>query len=155
MTIRSPGAGASAPGPRVPRVPKWAMSLQVALYRWTSGRVGGRTGSARTLLLTTTGRRSGQPRTVPVNYFEDGPDLFIVASNSGSDHSPAWYRNLSANPQVEVQRGRLHERFTAATASAEERARLWPRFVARAPLYARYQRQTTREIPLVLLRAPQ
>ena len=157
MSIPSPDANtpAATTTRRVPRVPQWAVALQVALYRWTGGRIGGRAGPGRVLLLTTTGRHSGQPRTVPVNYFQDGDDLFIVASNSGSDHPPAWYLNLSADPQVTVQRGRAHERFTAVTASAAERGRLWPRFVARAPLYARYQRQTTREIPLVLLRPPQ
>lgn len=142
----------SAPARRVPRVPRWAADLQVKLYRWSDGRIGGRVGTGRVLLLTTTGRRSGQPHTVPLNYFEDGQDLFVVASNSGSDRPPAWYLNLTANPQVGVQIGRARKTLTAVTASAEERARLWPRLIAQAPLYARYQRQTSRVIPLVLLR---
>jgi deazaflavin-dependent oxidoreductase (nitroreductase family) len=108
----------------------------------------------RVLLLTTVGRRSGRLHTVPLNYFEVGSELFIVASNSGSDRPPAWYLNLLAQPEVTVERGRVQAMMLAVVASGEERARLWPRLIEQAPLYLRYQQATTREIPLVLVREP-
>ena len=130
-----------------------AGGLHAGVYRLTGGKVGGKIGKAPVLLLTTTGRRSGQLRTLPLQYFR-GPEghLFVVASNWGNDRPPAWYLNLLAGPRVQVQLGR--ERFTAraTSASTEERARLWPWLVARAPVFARYQQFAARQIPLVLLR---
>jgi deazaflavin-dependent oxidoreductase (nitroreductase family) len=123
------------------------------LYQHTGGVLGHRLGPQRTLLLTTTGRTSGQPRTLPLQYFR-GPQgqLFVVASNWGNDRSPAWYLNLFAKPRVYVQLGRQRFAALATSASTEERAQLWPWLVARAPVFARYQQLAAREIPLVLLR---
>ena len=125
--------------------------LHARLYRLTGGRFVGRVGKAPILLLTTIGRRSGQPRTTPLLYLRDGEQLAIVASFGGNPTHPVWYLNLTANPEVSVQVGRDRFSAMAQTASVEERARLWPKIVELYPGYAGYQQKTTREIPIVLL----
>ena len=125
--------------------------FHVRIYRLTGGRFVGRVGKAPILLLTTTGRRSGQPRTAPLLYLEDGDQLAIVASFGGQPKHPVWYLNLTTNPEVDVQVGRERFTATARTATTEERARLWPLFVEMYPSYAGYEKKTTREIPVVLL----
>ena len=127
------------------------VKANLALYKATDGRVTGSHGGAPVLLLTTTGRRSGKQRTTPLLYLEDDGTLVVVASYGGAPKHPAWYLNLSANPEVEVQIGRNVERRRARTADAEERSRLWPRLVAMYGSYASYQTRTTREIPVVIL----
>ena len=132
-----------------------AMSrVNIALYRATGGKVFGRIGKAPILLLTTTGRRSGGPRTTPLLYLKDGERLAVVASYGGRPSHPAWYLNLEANPEIEVQVGRLQEQRVARTATAEERDELWPRLVAMYGSYAGYQTKTARTIPVVLLETP-
>lgn len=123
----------------------------VERYLATNGAEGHEWEGTQTLLLTTTGRRSGEPRTTPLIYAADSDAFAVVASKGGSPTPPAWYLNLSAKPEVEVQV--LGERFRARarTASPEETARLWPRMVAEWPKYDDYQRRTEREIPIVLL----
>jgi deazaflavin-dependent oxidoreductase (nitroreductase family) len=125
--------------------------LHVRLYRLLGGRLVGRVGKAPILLLTTTGRRSGVARTSPLLYLRDGDDLAIVASFGGHPTHPVWYLNLTANPRVQVQVGRDVFAATARTATPDERARLWQKFVEMYPSYASYQQKTTREIPIVLL----
>ena len=123
-----------------------------ALYRATGGRIGARLGGLDMLLLTTRGRRSGEPRTVPLACFADGANRVVVASNNGQDSDPAWWRNLQAHPDAEVTLGRESWKAAAALASAEERARLWPALKRTNPAYVRYERKTDREIPVVILR---
>jgi F420H(2)-dependent quinone reductase len=103
------------------------------------------------LVLTTKGRKSGELRTVPLTYFEDGANLVLVASYGGRPHHPAWYVNLEAEPEVEVKIHGQTRRMTARRATAEERERLWPTIVAGYSGYADYQAKTSREIPLVIL----
>ena len=126
-------------------------ALHGGLYRLTGGRVGGRLAGMPVLLLTTTGRRSGKRRRVPLTYFEDGDAFVVVGSKGGAPRHPGWYLNLVAMPEVEAQVGRVHRRLRARRATPEEAARLWPVIVACWPGYARYQAKTSREIPLVLL----
>jgi deazaflavin-dependent oxidoreductase (nitroreductase family) len=123
----------------------------VERYRETDGEVGHDWKGTQTLLLTTTGRRSGERRTTPLIYGRRGDDYVIVASKGGSDRPPGWYENLAADPNVELQvRG---ERFPARarTASAEEKRELWPTMTAEWPAYDDYQRSTERDIPVVVL----
>jgi deazaflavin-dependent oxidoreductase (nitroreductase family) len=103
------------------------------------------------LLLTTTGRRSGKPRTTPLIYARHGDAYTVVASKGGSDAPPAWYLNLSESPAVEVQV--KAERFSAGarTASAEEKPRMWQAMLTEWPQYDAYQEKTSREIPVVVL----
>jgi deazaflavin-dependent oxidoreductase (nitroreductase family) len=103
------------------------------------------------LLLTTKGRRTGQERTTPLIYERNGDDVMVVASKGGSDTPPAWYLNLKADPEVKVQiRG---DRFTARArdATPEEKQKLWPVMTAAWPDYDEYQKNTDREIPIVIL----
>jgi F420H(2)-dependent quinone reductase len=127
------------------------VTLNVWLYRLSGGRVMGKMGRAPILLLTTTGRKSGRKRTVPLLYVQDGGTFVIVASFAGSPKHPAWYLNIEANPKVELQVG--SERFVgvARRASTEQKARLWPSLLAVYPQYAEYQKRTTRDIPLVII----
>ena len=103
--------------------------------------------------LTTTGRKTGQPRTVLLTSpLRDGNTIVVVASRGGDDAHPAWFLNLRDNPAVQVTTdGRSKIQMRARIADAEERARLWPLVIADHKNYAGYQRKTEREIPLVLL----
>ena len=103
------------------------------------------------LVLTTTGRRSGTRRRNALIYGRDGGRYVVVASNGGHPQHPAWYLNLVANPEVEVQVGADTFRATARAASADEKAGLWPQMAAVWPYYNTYQSKTTREIPVVVL----
>ena len=137
------------------RAPGWVkamLGLHVKLYRLTGGLLGYWLGPGHnTLLLTTTGRKSGRKHSIPLTYFRDGSSLFVVASNGGSDHPPAWYLDLSANPNVEVEVKRNRFQATATTATPEEYSRLWQRLATQGPQYRRYQTRTSRAIPIVLL----
>ncbi|HJQ82598.1 MAG TPA: nitroreductase family deazaflavin-dependent oxidoreductase [Candidatus Binatia bacterium] len=125
--------------------------LHTWLYRSTGGRIGHRAGQLANLLLTTTGRRSGAERTVPLTYMADGERFVLVASNGGSDRHPAWWLNLREQPHATVQVGSRTLAVVAHQADAVERARLWPKLKAMNPFYAAYERITSREIPVVVL----
>jgi deazaflavin-dependent oxidoreductase (nitroreductase family) len=126
------------------RVHRW-------LYRRTGGRFGGRLAKSPVLLLTTTGRRTGQVRTTPLLYLDDGDRLVIVASYGGDDRAPTWYLNLEANPEVGVEVGPASKRMRASVAAGEERAQLWQRLTRMYPPYNDYQARTNRRIPVVIL----
>ena len=102
------------------------------------------------LLLTTTGRKSGLARTVPLLYLADGENVVVVASQGGMSKHPEWYLNIVANPKVTVEIGGDARAMLARTADAEARAGLWPRLVAMYSSYDTYQQRTTREIPVVI-----
>jgi deazaflavin-dependent oxidoreductase (nitroreductase family) len=104
-----------------------------------------------TLILTTKGRRSGQPRPTPLIYGTHDGDYLVVASKGGSDEPPAWYRNLSEDPDVEVQVEGDRFRARARTAGAEEKPALWRRMAEIWPAYDEYQQRTGRDIPVVVL----
>lgn len=117
----------------------------------SGGRIGGSLMGMPTLELTTTGRKSGQPRTVILTPpVVEGDRLILVASKGGNDEHPDWYRNLVANPQVEIGRDGKKRRYTARTASPEERAELWPRITESYSGYGDYQKRAKREIPVVI-----
>ena len=103
------------------------------------------------LLLTTTGRRSGERLIVPLFYGKAGEGWFVVASKGGAPDHPGWYKNILANPEVEVQVGTERVKARARTAAGEERARLWRQALEFWPPYADYQQKTEREIPVVVL----
>jgi len=103
------------------------------------------------LLLTTTGRKSGKKFIFPLFYGHTGNSYVIVASKGGAPEHPGWYRNLIANPDVEVQVGTKTFRAKARTATGAERARLWNEALKFWPPYADYQKKTEREIPVVIL----
>lgn len=127
-------------------------AVHTRLYRVTRGLIGHRAAGLASLLLTTTGRRSGAPRTVALTYVPDGADFVVVASNGGADRDPAWWLNLNAKPDAIVQVGRDVVPVVAHAAAPEERRRLWPLLTAANPFYARYELLTERPIPVVVLR---
>jgi len=135
----------------MPSIAKIMTSVHTSIYQATKGKVGGKFGAAHILLLTTTGRKSGQPRTTPLNYYSDGDRIVLIASNNGQDHDPAWYLNIGANPSVTIQRGGQTETRTVRVATAEEKAELWPKIIAWYKGYAKYQAKTSRNIPLVIV----
>jgi len=104
-----------------------------------------------TLILTTRGRRSGQPQSLPLIFGEYGKDYVIIASKGGAPAHPAWYLNLVAHPEVGLQIREKRLRARARVAEGEERARLWKSMNAIYPPYDRYQQRTAREIPVVVL----
>jgi deazaflavin-dependent oxidoreductase (nitroreductase family) len=103
------------------------------------------------LLLTTTGRKSGEKFIFPLFYGEDGGKYFVVASKGGAPEHPGWYRNMLADPVVEVQVGTKKLTARARTVSGAERTRLWEKSLDFWPPYADYQKKTEREIPVVVL----
>jgi deazaflavin-dependent oxidoreductase (nitroreductase family) len=119
-------------------------------YLWDAS-LGGGKGLVPTLLLTTTGRKSGNALTLPLIFGRSGPNCVVVASKGGAPTHPSWYLNLQANPEVRVQvKGEI---FTARahTADAQERAALWPKMVEIYGPYEQYQAKTDRQIPVVVL----
>ena len=124
----------------------------VRRYRETGGEVGHEWKEGSTvLLLTTTGRTSGEPRTTPLIYAVDGDRYVIVASKGGAPKHPGWYRNLVKSPEVELQVKDEVFPARARTAEGDERARLWEKANEVWPHYAEYQERTEREIPVVVL----
>lgn len=124
-----------------------------AVLKVTGNRVGASFGGMPSLELTTTGRKSGEPRSVMLTSpLQQGETYVVVASRGGDDFHPAWFLNLRDNPQVEVRVvGKDARRMHARAATPEERDRMWPLIATKYRNYAGYQKRTDREIPLVLL----
>jgi F420H(2)-dependent quinone reductase len=133
---------------------QWLAGVNTIALRLGHGRVANQVpGGAPICLVTTTGRRTGRPRTVPLLYLPHRDDeIVVVASRGGLSEHPAWYLNLRADPRatVEILGGR--RAMVAHVATAAERAELWPRLTAVYPRFDVYQRRTARLIPVVLLR---
>jgi len=129
--------------------------LHKGLLRLSGGLLGWTAADMPVLELTTTGRRSGRPRSVMLTSpYSDGDRIVIVASKGGEDTHPAWFLNLRENPQVRVSmKGAPGVAMLASIATSEERARLWPIVISDQARYAGYQENTDREIPLVLLQS--
>lgn len=123
----------------------------VWLYRSSDGKRASKMAGKDVILLTTSGRKSGILRTVPVIGFEDGNDRVVVASKAGSPEHPAWFLNLETNPNVTVQVGSDVYRAKAVITSPEERARLWEKVVSEMPQFGSYEKKTSRLIPVVRL----
>lgn len=120
------------------------------MYRRTNGRLGARLLWFPAALLTTTGRKSGEPRTTPTLYLHDGDRVILPASFGGRAENPTWYLNLNDNPNVEVQIRSERLRLVARDATDEERQRYWPALIRMYPPYRGYRRATDRVIPLVV-----
>jgi deazaflavin-dependent oxidoreductase (nitroreductase family) len=120
-------------------------------YLATDGEEGHEWLGATVLILTTTGRKSGEPRMNPLIYGTSGDDYLLVASRGGSRRHPAWYLNLKANPDVEVQLKGERFKARARDATPEERPEMWTTMTRQWPAYDDYQKRTEREIPVVVL----
>jgi len=126
--------------------------LNTWIYRRSGGKLGAKfMRGAPVFLLITKGRKTGEPRTAPLIYLQDGADYILVASKGGMSHHPAWYLNLEANPECEIELGREHMPMRARRVSDEEKAALWPRLLAIYPDYDDYQARTDRNIPVIRL----
>jgi deazaflavin-dependent oxidoreductase (nitroreductase family) len=126
--------------------------LNVPVYRLTRGRLMNSIGDAPVLLLTTTGRKSGQPRTAPVCYLDDGGRVAVIGSNAGNVHEPAWSHNLKANPDAEIEiRGDGRRRVRARVTEGDERAELWRKMNAQYSGFDDYQARTSRNIAVFAL----
>lgn len=123
----------------------------VKVYRETNGETGYYWNGVPTLLVTTIGRKSGQARTIPIIYRQVGDNQVIIASKGGSAAHPAWFLNVSDNPNVEVQIKGDVFKAKARVAEGAEREALWAEAVAGWPHYDLYQSRTTRVIPVVVL----
>jgi deazaflavin-dependent oxidoreductase (nitroreductase family) len=119
-------------------------------YLWDAS-IGGAKGMVPTLLLTTTGRKSGRELTLPLIFGRSGADYIVIASKGGAPNHPAWYLNLDANPDVQVQVKADKFPARARTASGAERERLWKTMVQIYAPYDDYQKKTQRQIPVVVL----
>ncbi|MFI6707906.1 nitroreductase family deazaflavin-dependent oxidoreductase [Nonomuraea sp. NPDC050478] len=123
----------------------------VRRYRETGGAEGHDWNGTTTLLLTTKGRKSGEPYTTPLIYQPHGDDFVVVASKGGDPSHPDWYKNLAADPEVEVQVRSDRFKARARTATDEERPELWRLMTATWPDYDEYTKKTDRKIPVVVL----
>jgi deazaflavin-dependent oxidoreductase (nitroreductase family) len=123
----------------------------VRVYRETGGARGYNWRGAKILLLTTTGRKSGEERTTPLIHEQDGDRWVVIASKGGAPDHPAWYKNLEADPEATIEVEDEKVPVVATTAEADERARLWSLLTESWPAYDDYQARTEREIPVVVL----
>jgi deazaflavin-dependent oxidoreductase (nitroreductase family) len=130
---------------------RWAGKLNVPIYRLSGGRLGSKIGRAPVLLLTTTGRKSGQQRTAPVVYLADGSRLSVIGSNAGNARTPGWSLNLKANSEAEVEIGRERRQVRARVAEGEERADLWRRHNEQYAGFDDYEARTSRDIAVFVL----
>jgi F420H(2)-dependent quinone reductase len=130
---------------------KMFLKAHAAIYRLTGGKIGGKIANNSVLLLTTTGRKSKEKRTMPLGYFKDGDNFIITASNSGAANNPAWYFNLKSDPHAVIEVGRDKLNVTAEQADPEQKKRLWAKLISIAPSYDRYTQKTTRDIPMMIL----
>lgn len=126
-------------------------ALHRLIYSASGGRIGSHIWGLQIVLLTTTGRRSGRARTVPLCSLRDGNSFVVIASYGGLARSPSWWLNLQHEPRATLKLGRSTRDVVAREAKDDERDRLWTEVTARAPGYLGYQRRTTRLVPIVLL----
>jgi len=129
---------------------KWLMFFNALLIRVSGGRLGNRMAGQDVLILHTTGRKSGLPRAIPIAYFRDGKNFFIVASNWARDKHADWYFNLKSNPQASLEVDGKKISVVAHEAVGDEFARLWKFASERHPQYLAYQEKTSRRIPIMV-----
>jgi deazaflavin-dependent oxidoreductase (nitroreductase family) len=136
-------------------MPAWALraagKANVPLYRLSRGRIGGKVGKAPVLLLTSTGRRSGQQRTAPVLFMKDGANVIVIGSNAGHANEPGWSFNLKANPEAAVEIRGDRRTVRARVADGEERERLWKAMNMEYEGFEDYEAKTSRDIALFVL----
>jgi deazaflavin-dependent oxidoreductase (nitroreductase family) len=123
----------------------------IEAFRANHGQVGGFWEGRPLLLLTTTGAKSGQLRTIPLMYLREGDRIFIFASKAGAPTNPDWYHNLVAHPDVTVEIGDLTYHAVARTVTGAERDQIYTRWAERYPQYREYQEKTSRSIPVIEL----
>lgn len=137
------------------KVMRWVITTgNVQLLRISRGRLGNSFLGVPVLLLTTTGRKSGQPRTLPLYFMENGGRIILVASNAGTAHDPAWLLNIRAKPTVTVQVGGQTHTMMAREVSTEEQQQLWPRLIALFPSWEMMAERSRHTFRIVVLEPP-
>lgn len=133
---------------------KWFSSLNVLLYKWSSGRLFNRIGGGDICVVKMTGAKSGLPREFPLMYvpYQDG--IVLVASLAGAPRHPTWYYNLLAHPEIEVTVGERRLQLVARRATAAEKAAVWPLCCQHYRDFDLYQRRTPRDIPVFICKPP-
>lgn len=130
---------------------KMLLGAHISMYRLSGGKLGGKMGPNIFLLLTTTGRKSKQKRTIPLNYFKDGDNFIITASNAGQPRHPGWYFNLKDDPHAVIEIGKDKINVTAEQADPEQKKRLWSQLISIRPQYDKHREKTSRDIPMMIL----
>jgi F420H(2)-dependent quinone reductase len=155
MTASQPPLANGSRGRRIKPADRRFIRVFIGLHRRilaaSGGRILGRMGGHPLLILTTTGRQTGQPHSTPVIGIPSGEDWVVVASNGGAATQPLWVRNIAADPQVTVHRGEQTGAFRARILAGPERSSRWPELVQAYPPYATMQAKTDRELPVVVL----
>lgn len=137
---------------KIPKpVSKVFSAMHRGVYKLSGGRLGGSFGQSKVILVTTTGRKSGKKRTLPLIGVDHGDGWGVIASASGHDTHPAWYLNLQANPEAIVTVGKAEHAVVARVLEGEERQQVWDQAVDAYADYAEYQKVTDRVIPVLAL----
>lgn len=129
---------------------KWFMTINAFLIKISNGKIGGKLGAQTILILHTTGRKSGQPRSIPIAYFFHEGKYLIVESNWGKDNHADWYFNLQKQPQASIEVNGRMIKVNASFAEGEEYSRLWEYVTKKHAPYLEYQKMTERKIPIVV-----
>ena len=129
---------------------KWFMTINAFLIKISNGKIGDKLGTQTILILHTTGRKSGQPRSIPIAYFFHEGKYLIVESNWGKDNHADWYFNLQKQPQASIEVNGRMIKVNASFAEGEEYARLWEYVTKKHAPYLEYQKMTERKIPIVV-----
>jgi len=139
------------PSKRLRKVLNIANGIHVALYRMSGGKFANQIANLPVLLITTFGRKSGKPHANPVVYIEDGQDYLVSASTGGMDWHPGWYLNLKNSPEVKIEIGDKRFNVQAVIMDGEERSRLYEKFKAASNNFVKYEKSTSRVIPVIRL----
>lgn len=142
---------ASALSKMMKRVFKVANGLHVALYRMSGGKFANKIANLPILLMTTFGRKSGKPYTNPVVYLKDGQDYLVTATSGGVDWHPGWYLNLKTRPEAKIEVGDTTFNVRATFAESEERTRLYEKFKTASSNFVKYEKRTSRVLPVIRL----
>ena len=129
---------------------KWFMTINAFLIKISNGKIGGKLGTQTILILHTTGRKSGQPRSIPIAYFFHEGKYLIVESNWGKNNHADWYFNLQKYPQASIEVNSQKIKVNASFAEGEEYTRLWEYVTKKHAPYLEYQKMTERKIPIVV-----
>ncbi len=127
-------------------------AMHVFFYRLSGGKLGGRMGAGKILLLDSIGRKSGRTRTNPVMYFRDGASYVVAVSAGGSPHNPGWFYNLKDARNTSIQVNEQKLAVSIEVASPVKREELWSRLVSEMPQFKGYETRTTRKIPMLILK---
>jgi deazaflavin-dependent oxidoreductase (nitroreductase family) len=142
---------ASGPSNGLKKILRFANSVHVGIYRRSRGKFAGRIANMPLLLITTFGRKSGQPYTNPVVYIQDGQDYLVTATAGGNDWDPGWYLNLKTRTEAKIEVGEAIFNVRATIAEGNERTQLYERFKAASGNFVKYEKNTSRLLPVIRL----